>query len=83
MSIVRIGLAETKHFAEGYDAIFGNKKKAGAAKKGDDAPKNAPAWTRDRQRLWNEVERYEDAHNRKSGPRSLLPSKQRSKCVSL
>lgn len=28
MSIVRIGLAETKHFAEGYDAIFGSKKKA-------------------------------------------------------
>ena len=27
MSIVRIGLAETKNFAEGYDAIFGKKKK--------------------------------------------------------
>lgn len=27
MSIVRIGLAETKKFAEGYSAIFGNKKK--------------------------------------------------------
>ena len=26
MSIVRIGLAETKNFAEGYDAIFGKKK---------------------------------------------------------
>lgn len=26
MSIVRIGLAETKKFAEGYDAIFGKKK---------------------------------------------------------
>ena len=26
MSIVRIGLAETKNFAEGYDAIFGGKK---------------------------------------------------------
>ena len=25
MSIVRIGLAETKNFAEGYDAIFGKK----------------------------------------------------------
>ena len=25
MSIVRIGLAETKKFAEGYDAIFGKK----------------------------------------------------------
>ena len=27
VSIVRIGLAETKKFAEGYSAIFGNKKK--------------------------------------------------------
>jgi hypothetical protein len=26
VSIVRIGLAETKHFAEGYEAIFGKKK---------------------------------------------------------
>lgn len=26
MSIVRIGLGETKNFAEGYDAIFGKKK---------------------------------------------------------
>jgi hypothetical protein len=25
VSIVRVGLAETKHFAEGYDAIFGKK----------------------------------------------------------
>ena len=32
MSIVRIGLSETKHFAEGYDAIFGTKKKGGDAK---------------------------------------------------
>jgi hypothetical protein len=29
VSIVRVGLAETKHFAEGYDAIFG-KGSAGA-----------------------------------------------------
>jgi hypothetical protein len=27
MSIVRIGLAETKKFAEGYASIFGSKKK--------------------------------------------------------
>lgn len=27
MSIVRIGLAETKHFSQGYEAIFGGKKK--------------------------------------------------------
>lgn len=26
MSIVRIGLAETKNFSEGYEAIFGKKK---------------------------------------------------------
>lgn len=26
MSIVRIGLAETKHFSEGWEAIFGKKK---------------------------------------------------------
>lgn len=32
MSIIRVGLAETKNFAEGYDAIF-SKKKAPAAKK--------------------------------------------------
>ena len=25
MSIIRVGLAETKKFAEGYDAIFGKK----------------------------------------------------------
>ena len=29
MSIVRIGLAETRHFAEGYDAIFGKKRPEG------------------------------------------------------
>ena len=27
MSIVRIGLGETKNFAEGYEAIFGKKDK--------------------------------------------------------
>jgi hypothetical protein len=26
VSIVRIGLAETKNFSDGYDAIFGKKK---------------------------------------------------------
>lgn len=26
MSIVRVGLAETKKFADGYDAIFGKKR---------------------------------------------------------
>ena len=35
MSIVRIGLSETKRFAEGYEAIFGQGrvKKEGLAKK--------------------------------------------------
>ena len=33
VSIVRVGLGETKHFAEGYEAIFGKKKRTGAAKK--------------------------------------------------
>ena len=33
MSIVRIGLAETKNFAEGYDAIFNKKKKPTQAPK--------------------------------------------------
>lgn len=28
VSIVRVGLAETRNFAEGYDAIFGGKKSA-------------------------------------------------------
>jgi len=32
VSIVRVGLAETKKFAEGYEAIFG-KKKSGECKK--------------------------------------------------
>ena len=31
MSIVRIGLAETKKFSEGYEAIFGKPKAAAAA----------------------------------------------------
>jgi hypothetical protein len=32
VSIIRVGLAETKHFAEGYEAIFGKKKDKKAAK---------------------------------------------------
>ena len=45
MSIVRVGLAETNGFAEGYDAIFGNKKqeKQPAAKKKPAAKKTTPA----------------------------------------
>jgi hypothetical protein len=36
VSIIRVGLAETKHFAEGYEAIFGKKKdkKEGKAESG-------------------------------------------------
>ncbi len=30
MSIIRVGLAETKNYAEGYDAIFGKKKEPAA-----------------------------------------------------
>jgi hypothetical protein len=32
VSIIRVGLAETKHFAEGYEAIFGKKKEKKSAK---------------------------------------------------
>jgi hypothetical protein len=41
VSIVRIGLAETKKFGAGYDAIFA--KKARAARKAKPAPKKKPA----------------------------------------
>jgi len=40
VSIIRVGLAETKKFAEGYDAIFGGRKKE--PKKGQ-TPKKATA----------------------------------------
>lgn len=52
MSIVRVGLSETDGFGEGYDAIFGKKKKqAEQAKtdaksdttKGDEKPKDESA----------------------------------------
>jgi hypothetical protein len=32
MSIVRVGLAETKDFSDGYEAIFGKKEKPADAK---------------------------------------------------
>lgn len=42
MSIIRIGLAETKNFSEGYDLIFGKKDAVQAeAKKGEET-KAAP-----------------------------------------
>ena len=40
MSIVRIGMAETKNYGAGYDAIFG--KKTAAAKKPTAKKKAAP-----------------------------------------
>jgi hypothetical protein len=33
VSIIRVGLAETKNYSEGYEAIFGKKKAAAPAKK--------------------------------------------------
>jgi hypothetical protein len=40
VSIVRVGLAETKHFAEGYETIFGKKRESGS-KKSRARPKGA------------------------------------------
>jgi hypothetical protein len=40
VSIIRVGLAETKKFAEGYDLIFGKKNEA-KAKKDKPAAKEA------------------------------------------
>ena len=43
MSIVRVGLGETKDFAEGYEAIFGkkdDKKKAEATSDAEQAKKD-------------------------------------------
>ena len=48
MSIVRVGMSESKSFGDGYDAIFGKKKPgtakppAAAAPKATAAKKNAP-----------------------------------------
>jgi hypothetical protein len=41
VSIVRIGLAETKGFSDGYDAIFGGKKKASTTEEADSTKKDA------------------------------------------
>ena len=40
VSIVRVGLAETKHFAEGYEAIFGKKKQDKEEKKDEASAKS-------------------------------------------
>ena len=52
VSIVRIGLAETKGFAGGYDAIFGGPKKEGkaAAKKAKPAAKKGGGKTKTRKK---------------------------------
>ena len=42
MSIIRVGLAETKNFANGYEAIFGKKKEGAAKKKNAKAVKKKP-----------------------------------------
>jgi hypothetical protein len=42
VSIVRVGLAETKKFAEGYEAIFG-KRKSGDSKKAKTVAKSSAA----------------------------------------
>jgi hypothetical protein len=41
VSIIRVGLSETKHFSDGYDAIFGKKKVAKKAGSGAKAAKAA------------------------------------------
>ena len=43
MSIVRIGLAETKKFSEGYDAIFGKKKPQSRTRNATKKPAGAKA----------------------------------------
>lgn len=40
VSIIRVGLAETKNFADGYEAIFGNKKKGDQAKTTESSAKS-------------------------------------------
>lgn len=39
MSIVRIGLSETDKFSQGYDAIFGKKKKTRSTKEASNTSK--------------------------------------------
>ena len=42
MSIVRVGLGETKNFAEGYEAIFGKKQESAEEQQQQDQPKQEP-----------------------------------------
>jgi hypothetical protein len=41
MTIVRVGLAETRHYAEGWDQIFSGKKKPAKAAKSSARKKTA------------------------------------------
>jgi len=43
MSIVRIGLGETKNFAEGYEAIFGKKQETKQEEKAEEKPEGGKA----------------------------------------
>ena len=43
MSIIRIGLGETKNFAEGYEAIFGKKRGATPKRKSRSSTKGGAA----------------------------------------
>jgi len=43
VSIVRVGLAETKKFSEGYDAIFGKKKAEAAQTPQENKPSKKPS----------------------------------------
>jgi hypothetical protein len=42
VSIIRVGLAETKNFGNGYEAIFGKKKQGGVKKRKAKAVKKKP-----------------------------------------
>ena len=43
MSIIRIGLAETKNFSDGYDMIFGKKEDKDQPQKTDQGTESKPA----------------------------------------
>jgi hypothetical protein len=43
VSIVRVGLAETKNFSEGYDLIFGKKEDKEKQQKTEQGTENKPA----------------------------------------
>jgi hypothetical protein len=43
MSIIRVGLAETKNFSEGYDMIFGKKDNKDQAEKTEQKSEATPA----------------------------------------